>query len=83
VPQNVSFQISDGVTTTQVPATRTERYEILWFQFTVVAPTSPTPYLLRRQRQLPVRQHRRGRQRLPELGQRGRAATSRAPATRA
>jgi hypothetical protein len=44
VPQNVSFQVSDGVTTTQVPATRNERYEILWFQFTVVAPTAPTPY---------------------------------------
>jgi len=44
VPLNVSFQVSDGATTTPVAATRTERYEILWFQFTVVAPTSPTPY---------------------------------------
>jgi hypothetical protein len=44
VPLDMTFQINDGVTFTTVPCTKTERYEIVWFQFTVGAPTAPVAY---------------------------------------
>jgi hypothetical protein len=44
VPLPVSFQISDGVNTVLFPATKQSVFEILWFQFTVGSPTSPTAY---------------------------------------
>jgi hypothetical protein len=42
---NVQFSVSDGTTTTVVPALRANPYDIVWATFTVGVPTSPSiPY---------------------------------------
>jgi hypothetical protein len=40
VPYNVSFAVTDGTTTTHVPASMTQPFEIVWATFTVATPST-------------------------------------------